>query len=247
MSLQKENLIIFTEIICSSSSIFVEHIVDTIFTPLLDSPKVRNSYRFMVSLNFCGRIIKMEGPNIWKTKPFALIIVVGILAIGLVNNGSLVYAYVTIASPTGGQQIPTGSAFNIRGTSTAANDTNHCVVSVIMNGIRPYQKTIPTGTNGTEDYTSWQFTGDPNYATVKLGQNKITAKYSCFPGSDTNNTQAGFVKYHSVNVTGIGQQQPQQTSSPLLPSVLGPSSNGVTTGNSGGKIVKEPAQSKIIK
>ena len=98
-----------------------------------------------------------------------------------------------------------------------------------------------------EDYTSWQFTGDPNYATVKLGHNKITAKYSCFPSSDTNNTQANFVKYQSVNVTGIGQQQPQQTSSPPLPSVLGPSSNGATTGNSGGKIVKEPAHSKIIK
>jgi hypothetical protein len=201
----------------------------------------------MVSLNFCGGIIKMKGIKIWNTKPLAIIIIVGILTIGLVSYSNIVYAYVTIASPTGGQQIPTGGAFNIKGTSTAANDTNHCVVSVIMNGIRPYQKTIPTGTNGAGDYTSWQFTGDPNYATVKLGQNKITAKYSCFPSSDTNNTQAGFVKYHSVNVTGIGQQQPQQTSSPLLPSVLGPSSNGVTTGNSGGKIVKEPAQSKIIK
>jgi hypothetical protein len=179
----------------------------------------------------------MEGLKIWKRKPLVLIIIVGILAIGLVSNSSVVYAYVTIASPTGGQQIPTGSAFNIKGTSTAANDTNHCVVSVIINGIRPYQKTIPTGTNGTEDYTSWQFIGDSNYATVKLGQNKITAKYSCFPSSDTNNTQASFVKYHSVNVTGIGQQS-QQT---------GPSSNGATTGNSGGKIVKEPAHSKIIK
>jgi len=180
-------------------------------------------------------------------KALILINAVVIFAIGLANSNSIVYAYVTISSPTGGQHIPTGSAFNINGTSTAANDTNHCVVSVIINGIRPYQKTIATGTNGTEDYTSWQFTGDPNYATVKLGQNKITAKYSCFPSSDTNNTQASFIKYHSVNVTGIGQQQPQQTSSPPLPSVLGPSSNGATTGNSGGKIVKEPAHSKIIK
>jgi len=152
---------------------------------------------------------------------------------------------VTISSPTKGQQIPAGSAFNIKGISTAANDTNHCVVSVIMNAIRPYQKTIPTGTNGMEDYTSWQFTGDPNYATVKLGYNKITAKYSCFPSSDTNNTQANFVRYQSVNVTGIGQQP--QTSSPPLPSAAAPSSNGDTAGNSGGKIVKEPARSKIIK
>jgi len=47
-------------------------------------------------------------------------------------------------------------------------------VSVIINGIRPYQRAIRVGTNGTEDYTSCQFTGDPGYTTVKLGQNKIT-------------------------------------------------------------------------
>jgi hypothetical protein len=188
----------------------------------------------------------MEGLKIWIRKPLALIIVIGIIAIALVSISNIVYAYVTITSPTGGQQIPVGSTFNIKGTSTAANDTNHCVVSIIMNGIRPYQKTIPTGTNGAEDYTSWLYTGNHNYATVKLGQNKITAKYSCFPSSDTNSTQANFVKYRSVNVTGIGQQT-QQTSSPPLPSAPAPSSNGDTAGNSGGKIVKEPAHSKIIK
>jgi hypothetical protein len=139
-------------------------------------------------------------------KPLVLIIAVGIFAAGFVNSNSLVYAYLTITSPTKGQQIPVGGVFNMKGTSTAANDTNHCVVSVIINGIRPYQKTIPIGTNGTEDYTSWQFIGHPSYGTVKLGQNKITGKYSCFPSSDTNNTQANFVKYHSVNVTGVGEQ-----------------------------------------
>jgi hypothetical protein len=172
-----------------------------------------------------------------------LIIVVGISATGLVDSSNLVYAYLTISSPTKGQQIPAGSAFNIKGTSTAANNTNHCVVSVIINGIRPYQKAIPITTNGTEDSTSWQLIGDPSYATVKLGQNKITAKYSCFPNSDINNTQPNFVKYHSVNVTGV--EQPQQTSpSGSAPT---PSANSVITGNSGVKIVKEPTHSKIIK
>ena len=149
----------------------------------------------------------MRGITGRKGKPLALIIAVGISAIGLLSSNSLAYAYLTINSPAEGQQLPVGSTFNIKGTSTAANSTNHCAVSVIINGIRPYQKAIPIGTNGTEDYTSWQFTGDPGYATVKLGQNKITGKYSCFPSTDTNNTQPNFVKYHSVNVTGIGQQQ----------------------------------------
>jgi hypothetical protein len=80
---------------------------------------------------------------------------------------------------------------------TAANGTNHYAVSVIINGIRPYQRAIRVGTNGTEDYTSCQFTGDPGY--------------TCFPNTEINNTQPNFVKYHSVNVTQIGQQNKSPT------------------------------------
>ena len=54
--------------------------------------------------------------------------------------------------------------------------------------------------------------GSPSYATIKLGQNKITGKYSCFANTDPNNTQPNYVKYHSINVTGIGQQNKSPTS-----------------------------------
>jgi hypothetical protein len=166
-------------------------------------------------------MIKIIGITVRKGKPLALIIAVSIFALGLVGN-NLAYAYLTVTSPTEGQQLPVGSTFNMKGTSTAANGTNHCTVSVIINGIRPYQKAIPTGANGTQDYTSWQFTGNPGYASVKLGQNKITGKYSCFPSTDTNNTQPNFVKYHSVNVTGIGGQQnkPPAPASKGVPGIL---------------------------
>lgn len=176
-------------------------------------------------------------------KPLLLVILISIFFFGVASSSSLAYAYLTITSPTEDQQIPVGSAFHINGTSRAANGTNHCVVSVIINAIRPYQKVIPVGTNGTNDYTSWQFIGDPNYATAKLGQNKITAKYSCFPNSDINNKLPNYVKYHSVNITGIGQQ-PQQTSS-IPPSP--PSPPAASTKNTGGNIVNEPKHSKIIK
>jgi hypothetical protein len=162
----------------------------------------------------------MREINIDK-KALILFVVIGFFTITLVACGRFVYAYLTINSPTGGQQIPLGSTFNIKGTSTAANDSKHCIVSVIINSIRPYQNTIPTGTNGTQDYTSWQYTGDPSYATVKLGQNKITGKYSCFSSSDTNNTLPTYVKYHSVNITGVSQQQQQQQNKPLTPTSKG--------------------------
>jgi hypothetical protein len=64
------------------------------------------------------------------------------------------------------------------------------VVSVIINGIHPYQKAIPAGNgsnNGTKDYRLWKFTDNPSYVTIKPGLNKITAKYSCFPMSDLSN------------------------------------------------------------
>ncbi|MDP9287764.1 MAG: hypothetical protein M3P08_06140 [Thermoproteota archaeon] len=108
------------------------------------------------------------------------IIAIGIFAVALVTSNSLVYAYLEISLPTEAQHIRAGSLVIITGTSTPANDTNHCVVSVVINGIRPFQKAIPIGNNwnGTEDYTSWKVTDNPSYATVKLGQNKITGKYS---------------------------------------------------------------------
>ena len=66
---------------------------------------------------------------------------------------------------------------------------------------------IPEGNgsiNGTKDYRLWKFIDNPGYVTIKPGVNKLTAKYSCFPNSDpSNNKQPTFVKYHSINVTGI--------------------------------------------
>jgi hypothetical protein len=135
-------------------------------------------------------------------KLLVLITAAGIFTLGLISNSNFVYGYLEITSPAKDQPIPAGSILNVTGTSTPVNATYHCAVSVIINGIRPYQKAIPTGSgNGTEDYTSWKFTDNPSYTTIKAGQNKITA--SCIPNSESSNTQPSFVKYHSVNVTGI--------------------------------------------
>ena len=151
----------------------------------------------------------------------------------------------TITSPRENEQKVVGSLINVTGTSTPANATSHCVVSIIVNGIRPYQNTLATGANGTKDYSSWKFIDKPNYATVKVGQNKITTKYSCFPNSDPSNTQPRFVKFHSVNVTGVlAQQQQQQTS--LLSTTPAHSGNSSIARNPGGAIINEPTHSRII-
>ncbi len=138
-------------------------------------------------------------------KLLVLVILLMIFTFSVVNSSSsmnIAYAYVDITSPSEGQQIHVGTPLIIKGTSTT-NESNHCTVSVIINSIFPYHKATPIGPNGTTDYTSWQFIGNHSYGIVKLGQNRITGKYSCFPNTNTSNTQPDFVKHHSVDIIGI--------------------------------------------
>jgi hypothetical protein len=104
---------------------------------------------------------------------------------------------VEIVSPSNGEQVLVGKALLISGTS--AGNTNaasiNCQVSVNVNGIKPYQRAAATGPNGADDYSKWNFTLSPKYTSIKQGQNKITAKYSCA------NSPSSF--YNSVNVTGV--------------------------------------------
>ena len=117
---------------------------------------------------------------------------------------------VKITSPTKGQQVPIGKDLGISGISLA-NATSHCQVSVIVNGIKPYQLATGTGTGGTNDYSKWNFTLRPTYTTIKEGpNNKIISKYFC-------SSDPSLASFYSVNVTGIStataapitqQQQP---------------------------------------
>jgi hypothetical protein len=104
---------------------------------------------------------------------------------------------VKIVSPTMGEQVLVGKDLVTSGTS--AGNTNataiNCQVSVNVNGIRPYQRATATGPNRSGDYSKWNFTLSPKYTSIKQGQNKITAKYSCA------NNPSSF--YNSVNVTGV--------------------------------------------
>ncbi|MFY9795042.1 MAG: hypothetical protein WAK17_08670 [Candidatus Nitrosopolaris sp.] len=125
------------------------------------------------------------------------ILIISVLGIILLVTGlttTSAYAFVRITSPFKGQHVPVGNIL-ISGVSSS-NSTNHCTVSVIINGVRPYQHATSTGIKGTMDYSKWTFTATPKYSSVKEGVNKITAKYSCLP-------EVNFTKFYSVNVTGV--------------------------------------------
>ena len=75
---------------------------------------------------------------------------------------------VKITSHVQGQLIPTG-ILSIMGVSSD-NSSSVCDVYIILNEIRPYQRVYPTGssvTGNNSDYSTWNYTFAPEYATIK--------------------------------------------------------------------------------
>jgi hypothetical protein len=104
---------------------------------------------------------------------------------------------VRITSPTRGQQIPIGKDLTVTGISLA-NSTSHCHVSVMVDGVKPYQRATPTGSHSgaAADYSKWKFLLTSKYTTLKQGpNNKIVAKYSC---ADKPNVAS----FYSINIIG---------------------------------------------
>ncbi|MGA9154626.1 MAG: hypothetical protein WBZ36_28930 [Candidatus Nitrosopolaris sp.] len=88
--------------------------------------KARSPIRFYGGMEFD---MKFQGIQIIVASVLGIIL----LAPGLLTTA--VYAFVKITSPVKGQNIPVGNLL-ISGVSSS-NSTNHCTVSVIINGIRP--------------------------------------------------------------------------------------------------------------
>src|SRR6266487_734240 len=109
---------------------------------------------------------------------------------------------IKITSPHKDQQVPVDSPILLSGVSSPPpgdKTRTDCSVSVSLNAVKPYQKAVATGHGGSSDYSTWRYGITANYAAIKQGQNKITAKISC-AASPTNLT-----KFNSLNVTGIGR------------------------------------------
>ena len=127
---------------------------------------------------------------------------------------------VRITSPLDGEQISSdgknyfnknGENLSINGFSIyEKNNPSDCKVFVIVNNVKPYQLTNPTGKAGNGDYSTWQFNFNSFYTPFKEGSNKITSKLTCQPGN-TNS-------FYSVNVTGstINGTFPSQAKTPLV-------------------------------
>jgi hypothetical protein len=154
---------------------------------------------------------------VYYTSFAAIPVVIGILLFAIIANAGVISAQqgsvitnhvpplptsklhaVKIVSPAKGQQVPTGKDLTVSGIASTGtgNATSHCQVSVIANGVKPYQQASGTGPGGQTDYSKWNFILTSNYTSIKPGpNNKITAKYVC-------NSNPGALSFYSVNVTG---------------------------------------------
>jgi hypothetical protein len=113
---------------------------------------------------------------------------------------------VKITNPARGQQVAIGRNLTLSGTASY-NATSSCGVFVIVDGVRPYQKTTPIGETGGNDYSQWKYTFTPTYAgTIIGGVNRITAKLVC------QANPVNLTKFYSINVTGMNEIVPKQSS-----------------------------------
>ena len=139
-----------------------------------------------------------------------------------VSNITKLTGGVKIISPDKGDLVPLNSnnSLVIKGVSKD-NVTSDCDVSIIINNVKPYQNVKPTGVQGDNDYSNWQYTVASNYTNINEGNNKITSKILCLDGPQTLQT------YYSVNVTASNFTQAQLSSY----NTMLESSNSTNTGN----------------
>jgi hypothetical protein len=139
----------------------------------------------------------------------------------VVSNITKLTGGVKIMSPDKGDLVPLNSnkSLVIHGISKD-NATSDCDVSVIINNVKPYQNVQPTGAQGANDYSNWQYIVSSNYTNINEGNNKITSKILCLGGPQT--LQA----YYSVNITATNFTQPQLSTYTMMLESSNSTANG---------------------
>ena len=87
-------------------------------------------------------------------------------------------------------------------SDTIAKD---CSVSIIVNGVKPYQNAVASGTGGATDFSQWKFVLHEQYTHLNEGNNKITAKILC---------KTAPPQWYSVVVNGVPNSNVSETVSP---------------------------------
>ncbi len=145
------------------------------------------------------------------------------IASDTVSNTTKLSGGIKIVSPDKGDLVPlnSNSSLVIKGFSKD-NATSDCDVSIIINNVKPYQNVKPTGVQGDNDYSNWQYTVSSNYTNINEGNNKITSKILCLDGPQASQA------YYSVNITATNFTQAQLSSYNMM---LESSNSTINSGN----------------
>lgn len=112
---------------------------------------------------------------------------------------------IKILSPHDGQKVPViNNNLVVSGTSSD-NKSKDCKVLILLNGVKPYQKTIATGKNGANDYSTWKYKLDPIYTVLRDGSNKLTTKVTCFDNPSSSS------KWTSIHLIGTKEGNHRDT------------------------------------
>jgi len=144
---------------------------------------------------------------------------------------------IKITSPIKGETISTSSNLTISGSAAGTNNASHgtgifgddipCLVSVIVNDLKPYHNVTAHGPNGDHDYSKWSYVIHTPEE-LKQGQNKITAKLDCLQSrmigtnsSPSTNTNLNLIKWYSLDVTGATTKKSIDSNQTISNSTLG--------------------------
>jgi hypothetical protein len=115
---------------------------------------------------------------------------------------------IKIVNPDNDQTTNVKDKLEISGESRYSPG-HDCQVSVIVNDVKPYQKATPTGAGMENDYSTWNYTVNSDYTTIREGDNRVTARLIC---SDEQGEDLR--KWYSVNV--VGQSGTDRTKSNMI-------------------------------
>ena len=136
---------------------------------------------------------------------------------------------IKILSPHSGQEVPVTNINLIVSGTSSYDRSKDCRVSVLLNGIKPYQQTTATGNNGVSDYSTWRYKLDHIYTTIREGSNKLTAKITCL------GNPYSLTKWTSINLIGTRDGNGSPTTSVTQPLPLrisiGVDKNPITAGD----------------
>ncbi|HSA74159.1 MAG TPA: metallophosphoesterase [Nitrososphaeraceae archaeon] len=112
---------------------------------------------------------------------------------------------IKIVNPILNQKVSTGKELLISGKSSDST-AKDCLVSVIVNDVKPYQNAIASGQGGSDDYSQWKFMLSDEYTPLIEGKNKITAKLLCASAP---------TRWNGVFVNGVATYSNESILSPV--------------------------------